>query len=117
MHDTRLEERLQKILRAEGDSLPLTLTQGQLEQRLRLRRSERANRRLILATAAALVVALGAGGGFLALQPRSNAAGCRQLVAIGRACLPGSFPVVLPGPSRCDRAIPGMADPWSAEWT
>ena len=65
MHDTRLEERLRQILRAEGDSLPLTLTQGQLEQRLRLRRSERANRRLILATAAALVVALGAGGGFL----------------------------------------------------
>jgi len=65
MHDTRLEERLHQVLRAEGDSLPLTLTAGQLEQRLRLRRSERANRRLILATAAALVVAVGAGGGFL----------------------------------------------------
>ncbi len=65
MHDTRLEERLRQVLRAEGDSLPLTLTADQLQQRLRLRRSERANRRLMLATAAALVVAVGAGGGML----------------------------------------------------
>lgn len=65
MHDARLEERLRQILRAEGDSLPLTLTAGQLEERLRLRRSERANRRLILASAAALVLAVGAGGGLL----------------------------------------------------
>ena len=65
MHDTRLEQRLRQVLRAEGDSLPLTLTTDQLEQRLRLRRSERSNRRLMLATAAALVVAVGAGGGLL----------------------------------------------------
>ena len=65
MHDTRLEDRLRQVLRAEGDSLPLTVTVDRLETRLRLRRAERANRRLALVTAAALVVAVGAGGGFL----------------------------------------------------
>lgn len=65
MHDTRLEDRLRQVLRAEGDAVPLTLTIDRLETRLRLRRAERANRRLALVTAAALVVAVGAGGGFL----------------------------------------------------
>lgn len=65
MHDTRFEERLRQVLRAEGDALPLTVTVDQLGTRLRLRRAERANRRLALVTAAALVVAVGAGGGFL----------------------------------------------------
>jgi hypothetical protein len=65
MHDTGFEDRLRQALRAEGDSLPLTLTAGQLEQRLQLRRSERANRRMILTTAAALLVAVGAAGGLL----------------------------------------------------
>jgi hypothetical protein len=41
------------------------VTVDRLETRLRLRRAERANRRLALVTAAALVLAVGAGGGFL----------------------------------------------------
>ena len=65
MHDTRLEEHLRQVLRAEGDALPLTVTADRLETRLRLRRAERANRRLALVTAASLVIAVGAGGGFL----------------------------------------------------
>lgn len=65
MHDGKLEERLREVLRAEGDSIPLTLTADQLQLRLRLWRSERANRRFGLAAAAAVVVALAAAGGFL----------------------------------------------------
>ena len=65
MHDTTLEERLRRVLRAEGDALPSTVTVERLETQLRLRRAERANRRLALVTAAALVVSVGAAGGFL----------------------------------------------------
>jgi hypothetical protein len=61
MDDTRLEERLRKVLRTEGDSIPLGVTADKVQLRLRLRRSERANRRLMVGVAAALVLAVGAG--------------------------------------------------------
>lgn len=103
MHDTRLEERLRQVLRAEGDSLPLTLTAGQLEQRLLLRRSERANRRLVLATAAALVLAVGAGGGFLlssrATTPPVAASSSPSPAAASPSAPPSASPVASPSVS------------------
>jgi hypothetical protein len=61
MDDTKLEERLRRVLRSEGDSIPLRVTADKVQLRLRLRRSERANRRLMVGAAAALVLAVGAG--------------------------------------------------------
>jgi hypothetical protein len=61
MHDNALEDRLRQVLRAEGDAVPLTITTEQLELHLRLRRAQRANRRIMLGAAAALVLAVGAG--------------------------------------------------------
>ena len=61
MDDTKLEERLRRVLRTEGDSVPFGVTADKVRLRLRLRRSERANRRLMLGVAAALVLAVGAG--------------------------------------------------------
>jgi hypothetical protein len=66
MDDTKLEERLRRALRTEGDSIPLGVTSDQLQMRVRLRRSERTNRRLAVGMAAALVAAIGAGGLLLA---------------------------------------------------
>jgi hypothetical protein len=71
MHDTRLENELRTALRAEGDALPLTITDAELGRRLALRRRERAGRRFALAAAAVVVVAVGSmvafGGGWLQL--------------------------------------------------
>jgi hypothetical protein len=64
--DDKIEERLRRVLRAEGDSIPLGVTSEQLQLRLRLRRSQRTNRRLAVGMAAALVAAIGAGGLLLA---------------------------------------------------
>jgi hypothetical protein len=61
MHDNALEDRLRQVLRAEGDAVPLTITTEQLDLHLRLRRAQRANRRIMLGAAAALVLAVGAG--------------------------------------------------------
>jgi hypothetical protein len=98
MHDTRLEDRLRQVLRAEGDSLPLTVTVDRLETRLRLRRAERANRRLALVTAAALVVAVGAGGGFLlsnrATNPPVAASSSPSASAPAAAASPSASPAV-----------------------
>ncbi len=71
MHDTRLETELRTALRAEGDALPLTITDAELDRRLALRRRERAGRRFALAAVAVVVVAVGSivvfGGGWLGL--------------------------------------------------
>src|SRR5258705_8124862 len=61
MHDNTLEDRLRQVLRAEGDAIPITMTAEQLDLHLRLRRARRANRRIMLGAAAALVLAVGAG--------------------------------------------------------
>jgi hypothetical protein len=61
MHDTKLEERLRRTLREEGDSLPFTLTVDVLEARLARRyRASRNARFGLLASAAAIIVAVGA---------------------------------------------------------
>jgi hypothetical protein len=65
MDDSKLEERLREILRIEGDSVPLGVTADKVQLRLRLRRSERTNRRLMFGAAAALVLAVGAGSAAL----------------------------------------------------
>jgi hypothetical protein len=71
MHDTRLENELRNALRADGNALPLTITDAELDRRLALRRRQRAGRRFALAAAAVVVVALGSmvafGGGWLRL--------------------------------------------------
>jgi hypothetical protein len=71
MHDTRLENEIRTALRADGDALPLTITDAELDRRLALRRRERAGRRFALAAAAVVVVAVGSmvafGGGWLRL--------------------------------------------------
>jgi hypothetical protein len=60
MDDSKLEERLRQALRTEGDSIHLGVTPDKVQLRLRLRQTERSNRRLILGAAAALVLAVGA---------------------------------------------------------
>jgi hypothetical protein len=66
MPDTRIENLLRNALRAEADSVPLTISAAELELRLRLRRSQRANQRMLLGAAAALAVAVGVGAAVLA---------------------------------------------------
>jgi hypothetical protein len=94
MDDTRLEERLRQVLRAEGDSVPLTATVDRLETRLRLRRAERANRRLALVTAAALVIAVGAGGGFLLANRGTTPPVAASLSPSAPAQTPSASPTV-----------------------
>lgn len=71
MHDTRLENEIRTVLRAEADALPLTITDAELDRRLALRRRDRTGRRFALAAAAVVVVAVGSivafGGGWLQL--------------------------------------------------
>jgi hypothetical protein len=71
MHDTKIEDQLRDILRAEADGIPFTLTAPGLELRLRLRGTQRANRRMLLGAAAALVITVGAGAAVL-LSNRAN---------------------------------------------
>lgn len=59
MHDGQVEDRLRTALRAEGDTLPMTITADELERRLALRRRQRTGRRAGLLAAAVAVVALG----------------------------------------------------------
>ena len=60
MHDANIEERLRSTLRAEGDSLPFTITVEELERRHTLRRRSRSDRRMALMAAAVAAVAVGA---------------------------------------------------------
>jgi hypothetical protein len=95
MHDEMLERRLHDALRAEGDSLGLTITAAELERRLAARRRERATRGFGLLLAAALsLVALGTAavaGGFLA-QHESTPAPSHQ------AQLPPPAPIASANP-------------------
>ena len=59
MHDLNLEERLRSVLRAEGDSLPFTITTDELERRLALRRRNGNGRRLSLMAAGLAAIAVG----------------------------------------------------------
>jgi|GEM_PF-3501588 len=69
MHDSRLEDQLRSTLRADGDTLPLTITADELERRHAHRRRERTGRRMTLLAAGVAVVAVGSliaiGGGLL----------------------------------------------------
>jgi hypothetical protein len=71
MRDTRIEDQLRDVLRTEADTIPFTLTAAELERGLRLRRARRANQRILLEVAAALVIAVGAGAAVL-LSNRAN---------------------------------------------
>lgn len=59
MHDSQIEDRLRAVLRAEGDTLPLTITPDELVRRLALRRRERSGRRLSLMAAGLAIIAVG----------------------------------------------------------
>jgi hypothetical protein len=72
MRDTRIEDKLRDVLRAEADGIPLTVSAAELDLRLRLRRSQRANRRLLLGAAAALAIAIGAGAAALMINRSNN---------------------------------------------
>ena len=58
MHDV-LEDQLRSALRADGDSVPFTITPDELERRLTLRRRERSTRRPGLLAAGIGTIALG----------------------------------------------------------
>jgi hypothetical protein len=59
MHDTQVEDRLRRILRSEGEDLPLTITTAELERRLAARRRAAGGRRLSLVAAVAAAIAVG----------------------------------------------------------
>jgi hypothetical protein len=88
MRDAKFEDQLRGVLRAEADSIPLTLSAAELELRLRLRRSQRANRRLLLGAVAALAIAVGAGAAALMMNRTNN-----QSVATSPS---PSAPIVVP---------------------
>ena len=71
MHDQRLEDQLRGALRIEGDALPFTITEAELERRLTLRRRDRFGQRLSLMAAGVAVLAVagivGIGNGWVRL--------------------------------------------------
>ncbi len=59
MRDSQVEDRLRGLLRAEGDSLSLTITTAELERRLDARRRSAQGRRVSFLAAAVALVAVG----------------------------------------------------------
>ena len=97
MHDVQLEDRLRNALRAEGDSLPFSITVEELELRLRERQRGRLTRRSGLAAAAVFgAIAVGSAAMFLG----------------GR----GPAPDVATSPSPSASSIQGLAIPEHVLW-
>ncbi len=59
MHDTELEDDLRKVLRAEGDEVPMTITAAELDRRLALRRRAHVGQRVRFLAAGVAVVLVG----------------------------------------------------------
>jgi hypothetical protein len=76
MHDSKIEDRLRSVLRAEGDGLALTITAPELERRDAERRRRAGGRRVSLIAAGVAGVVVGSlvafGSGLLALPPGAS---------------------------------------------
>jgi hypothetical protein len=108
MHDSRLEDRLRSVLRAEGDGLPLTITSAELERRLLLRRRRATSRWVSLVAAAVAVVAVGAviafGDGWFAPVVGTQPSASPSSAAIETPFEVFPTPVVIPGLGRIAQA-------------
>ena len=93
MHDSQAEDRLRGLLRAEGDSLSLTITTAELERRLEARRRAAQGRRVSFMAAAVALIAVGT------MVAAAN--GWVSLPAIG---IVGTSPS--PAPSHLHRRLP-----------
>ncbi len=92
MHDNQLEDRLRQVLRAQGDSLRLTVTPAELRRQHALRERARSSRRVLIGAAAVLVVAAVAGSAALLLN-RSDTP------SVGTSPSPATSPSGAPSPS------------------
>jgi hypothetical protein len=108
MRDTRIEEQLRDVLRAEADTVPLTLSAAELELRLRLRRSQRANQRILLGAAAALAIAVGVGGAVLLSNRNGNQSVATSPSPSAPVIAPTTSPSSAPSPTPSASAAVGF---------
>jgi hypothetical protein len=101
MHDSKFEERLRTVLRAEGDGLPMTITAAELQRRLAVRQRQHRGRTLTLIAAVIAVVAVGA--------VAATANGWLRMPAVGASQSPSPSPTETPRVSVGPSATPAAA--------
>lgn len=115
MHDSTVEDRLRRILRQEGESLPFTLTADELERRHTDRRRARLGERRLLLAAGLAVVALGATFALSSGLLRGPAVGTEATPSPSAvpSISPSTSPSIAPSPT--PEATTRVADPVGSE--
>jgi hypothetical protein len=117
MHDQRLEEQLRGALRVDGDALPFTITESELERRLTMRRRDHFGRRLSLLAAGVAVLAVaglvGFGNGWVRLPAvgivASPSPSTSASPSVAPSVAPTPTPTATPTPSTPATATPAAA--------
>ena len=99
MHDPTFEQKLRAALRAEGDTLPFTITSSELERRLALRRQGRLGPMTSLGLAAAVGIGLlglvGVAGGWFEQRTAVVPSPSLPVASVSPSAAPSASPDVL----------------------